>query len=357
MDAESLSHEEGPITARRLRYTIFLMVQPQRLRSQAFASASERRNAERTAAPRRPSFDSPICLRTPIATSRPTEGQFNNAEEVNARLAELISGGRISERAAAWKQDDPKWRAQQLAYDALETDDPAEAVRLVNAALVLDPNCTDAERLMVSILPMDNDSRLRLLRELVSKTEQNIGEDFFTENMGHFWGILETRPYMRARQHLGEFLVQQGRFADAIPVYERIIELNSKDNLGTRFPLLGLYLAHSQTERANRLFEQFPDDERFLAGFAWATYSSGSLAICPGPRCWFPPGRSTPTPSDTSQPEGDSADPPSAFSGDESDMICASRRSPRPGWRTHRFRGGCAPSRPSSLIGTPVICS
>ena len=32
------------------------------------------------------------------------------------------------EMANAWKQEDPKWRAQELAYDALETDDLEEAL-------------------------------------------------------------------------------------------------------------------------------------------------------------------------------------------------------------------------------------
>lgn len=199
------------------------------------------------------------------------EGQeFNSVEEVNARLAELTSGGRIAELAAAWKQDDPKWRAQQLAYDALETDDPVEALRLAHEAQDLDLDSIDAQRLMVSLLPMDDDSRLRLLNEIVSKAETNLGENVFAERLGDFWGVIETRPYMRAKLNLGEVLIEQGRFAEAIPVYERIIELNSKDNLGVRFPLMGLYLADRQTARASCLFEMYPADERYLAGFAWA---------------------------------------------------------------------------------------
>src|SRR5437879_10351350 len=35
------------------------------------------------------------------------EGQnFESLDEANARLADLISGGRLSERANSWKQDD-----------------------------------------------------------------------------------------------------------------------------------------------------------------------------------------------------------------------------------------------------------
>lgn len=199
------------------------------------------------------------------------EGQvFNNADEINARLTEITSGGRIPELAAAWMQDDPKWRAQQLAYDALETEDPAEALRLAHEAQEIDPDCIDAQRLSISLLPMDDDSRLRLLREVVAKAEKNLGEDFFAENMGHFWGVIETRPFMRALQHLAEVHFQQGQFSDATSAYERLMELNPHDNQGIRFPLLGLYLAQNQPERADRLFRRFLDDEKFLASFAWA---------------------------------------------------------------------------------------
>jgi len=129
------------------------------------------------------------------------EGQeFESFDSLNARLAELTRGGRLSEMANAWRQDDPKWRAQELAYDALETDDIEEALRLVHEALKLDPDCTDAQRLMVSLLPMQLDNRLQLMREVVANAERNLGESFFEAHMGRFWGTVSTRPYMRAKQ-------------------------------------------------------------------------------------------------------------------------------------------------------------
>ncbi len=130
-----------------------------------------------------------------------TEGQnFDSYEDLNAKLAELTRSGRLSEAARAWKQDDPKWRVQELAYEAMEADDPLEALRLVNEAQKADPDCTDAQRLMVSLLPMELDNRIQLMREVVDKAERNLGEKVFAETMGHFWGVLSTRPYMRARQ-------------------------------------------------------------------------------------------------------------------------------------------------------------
>ena len=199
------------------------------------------------------------------------EGQeFASDDDHNAKLAELMRGGRLHEKANAWKRDDPKWRAQELAYDALEASDPVEALRLVHEALKLDPDCTEAQHLMVSLAPMDLDSRIRLMRETVDKAERNMGESFIRENTGHFWRTLSTRPYMRAKRELAELLSAAGRLTDAIAVFEQMLELNPDDNLGTRFPLLGLYLATDQPERVNSLIARFPDEERILGSVAWA---------------------------------------------------------------------------------------
>ncbi|MGC9947656.1 MAG: hypothetical protein ABSF64_14930 [Bryobacteraceae bacterium] len=199
------------------------------------------------------------------------EGQeFGSEEELNAKLAELTAGGRLQEKANAWKADDPKWRAQELSYDAQEASDPMEALRLARAALKLDPDCTAAQHVMVSLAPTDLDSRVRLMREIVDQAERNMGETFLRENAGCFWETVSTRPYMRAKRALGESLAAAGRLTDGIAVFEQILELNPGDNLGTRFPLLGLYLATNQPERANSLMARFPDEERILGSMAWA---------------------------------------------------------------------------------------
>ena len=198
------------------------------------------------------------------------EGQeFETMDDLNARLLELIEQGCASETAQASKQNDPKWRAQELAYDAMEAEDPLEALRLAAQALRLDPDCTDALRLKVSLVPTELDTRIQRMREVVEKAERNLGEDFIEEHRGHFWGLLSTRPYMRAMQDLADLLTQADRLDEAIAVYERMLELNPNDNQGVRYALLGLYLATKRTERAAELFERYPGEEDYSAVFAW----------------------------------------------------------------------------------------
>jgi len=198
------------------------------------------------------------------------EGQeFDSIEDLKARLAELIHSAPVYEMARVLKQQDPKWRAQELAYEAMEADDPFEALRLVSEAKKLDPDSTDAERLMVALLPMELDNRIQLMREVVRKAERNFGEKFLEENKGHFWGMLSTRPHMRAMQDLGALLTKADRLDEAIAVYERMLELNPNDNQGVRYALLALYLATRREEGATELLKRYPGEEDYSAVCAW----------------------------------------------------------------------------------------
>jgi len=194
---------------------------------------------------------------------------FASQADLQTKLDELIARGDLSAKAEALNQDDPKWRAQELAYEAMEADDLFEALRLVAEAQKLDPDCTDAQRLMVSLAPMEPESSIKLMRIVVDKAERNLGEAFFAENTGHFWGVFSTRPYMRAIEALGDLLTNADRLEDAIAVYERMLELNPNDNQGVRNRLLGLYLATKQTQAAHGLLSRYADEEKISAVFAW----------------------------------------------------------------------------------------
>lgn len=204
--------------------------------------------------------------------------EFETADDLNARLKELTSSGQLGELANARKQNDPKWRAQELVYEAMDATDPVTTLELVLEALKLDPACTDAQRLMVDIAPMEPENRISLLREVVRKAEEGFGQEFFAKNTGHFWGMLDTRPYMRALQALAEALAGAGRTEEAAQTFERMLALNPNDNQGVRYALLGLYLALKRQDSAAKLLDQFPSEEGFSATFAWGRVMERWLA-------------------------------------------------------------------------------
>ncbi len=74
----------------------------------------------------------------------------------------------------------------------------------------------------------------------------HLGPEFFEENVGHFWGIVETRPYMRARLGLAFTLWGTGERDAAIEQAQDMLRLNPGDNQGVRYPLM-LWLL--ETER------------------------------------------------------------------------------------------------------------
>ena len=196
--------------------------------------------------------------------------RFESIEEANARLAELTRQGRIAEMANAWNRDDPKWRAQELAYDAMETDDFVDALRLAHEAVKLDPNCADAQRLIVSAVPMTAENRVDLMRELLAKVERSMGNDFIGENTGRFWGNVATRPYMRTVHYLGELLAETGDFPGATSIFERMLKLNPTDNQGVRYSLVAFHLAANRPDAACLVMSRYPREETVLGSFAWA---------------------------------------------------------------------------------------
>ena len=195
---------------------------------------------------------------------------FQNIDQINLKMKELTAEGKLEERANALNADNPKWKAQQLAYDALETGDAAEALQLVAKALRLDPDCTDAQRFMVVFSRPTPEQEIKLLIDVISRAEKNFGPEFMEEANGHFWSKIETRPYMRTMQHLAEAYVEYGDRESAVRILERMLELNPGDNQGMRHTLIGSYFAVGNLDGVRRILEAYPGQEKYDALFAWA---------------------------------------------------------------------------------------
>lgn len=157
--------------------------------------------------------------------------------------------------------------AQELAYEAMEAPDPERALQLAERALAINPRCVDALLLVARATSRTTAELIEHVRAAVRAGEEELGKAFFRQNRGHFWGILETRPYMRARALLAELLAKEGRVDEAVAHYEDLLELNPNDNQGLRYALLGHYLALDRLDDAERMFRTYDDDGS--ACFAW----------------------------------------------------------------------------------------
>lgn len=115
------------------------------------------------------------------------------------------------------------------------------------------------------------------MREVVATAERNMGQEFMEKNTGHFWGVVSTRPYMRAKLHLAEMLAQTGEAQESRAVYERMLTLNPRDNQGVRYTLMGLYLESKEGEAAAGLLSRY-EEETVTCSFAWARVMERWLA-------------------------------------------------------------------------------
>lgn len=169
--------------------------------------------------------------------------------------------------------------AQEHAYNAMEAmanEDWDRAQREAMKAITIDPNCVDALTIMSQLGSESRDELIDNLRRTVARGEKALGKKFFKENAGWFWGLLETRPYMRARAQLAGLLLEAGQVDEAIAHFEDMLRLNPGDNQGLRYSLLGCYLATGNAKGAKRIFADYPEEGSAM--FAWARVLGDLLA-------------------------------------------------------------------------------
>jgi tetratricopeptide (TPR) repeat protein len=192
--------------------------------------------------------------------------EFQSIEEANTFLARLAGPG-LKEALKKAPTLSPQQEAQELAYRAMEAPTRTRALPLAQKALAKDPDCVDALVTLAAASAHSVEDLIAGLEKAVEAGERSLGAQYFEENKGHFWGMLETRPYMRARQQLADLLLDAGRVCEAIGHFEALLDLNPNDNQGVRDILLGCYLAGDDLDGARRLLRVY--DEEASAVFAW----------------------------------------------------------------------------------------
>ncbi|MGA7495151.1 MAG: hypothetical protein WBX00_00315, partial [Isosphaeraceae bacterium] len=129
------------------------------------------------------------------------------------------------------REETPLSKAQDLMYKAFDSHDPMKRVELAKKALELSPDCADAYVLLAEQAKRRKEA-LELFEKGVAAGERALGPEAFREHVGHFWGLIETRPYMRAREGLASLLWTAGRRHEAIGHLQDMLRLNPNDNQG-----------------------------------------------------------------------------------------------------------------------------
>lgn len=161
--------------------------------------------------------------------------EFESDEQLDAWLENIVAGQDLKNAPPASALE----VAQSVMYEAWETEDPDRRIELTERALVISPDCADAYNLLGEEDAGSAEEALDFYRRGVSAGERALGATFFKQNAGHFWGMIETRPYMRCRAGLAASLWELKRHDEALGHYHEMLKLNPGDNQGIRYIVLG----------------------------------------------------------------------------------------------------------------------
>jgi tetratricopeptide (TPR) repeat protein len=161
--------------------------------------------------------------------------EFESEADVQKFLSGLI-GNKIPQGSSPLG---PKEQAQDLVFEAYELS-KTKGKQKIELALELDPDCIEAYEYLAGV---ENSPAVALsfFEKGIHIGRRIYGGQFRTEHKGHFWGIYETRPFMRCLSGSAEILYAMGNVAAAAKTLEEMIELNPNDNQGVR-EILMIYL-------------------------------------------------------------------------------------------------------------------
>jgi tetratricopeptide (TPR) repeat protein len=183
---------------------------------------------------------------------------FDSMDEVNDFLSNQLSGKvqKPSRKRAVSKKD----QAQELLYSACDEPDSKKRIQMAKAALELYPDSADAYNILAMHSAVSLKETAYFYKQGMLAGERDLGEAFFKENKGYFWGFVPTRPYMRAKKGYAETCSQMENNSEAIKHYNELLALNPNDNQGVRELLLNAYLELEEWNNGAALIKKYEDD-------------------------------------------------------------------------------------------------
>jgi len=170
--------------------------------------------------------------------SRLLQGQeFKSKKELKAYLDGIVKGKKMP---AAPPKSAVQF-AQDIMYEAWDTENKEERLKLTKEALSVSPDCADAYNLLAEEDAKTLEEAMKLYQKGMEAGRRALGEKIFKENNGHFWGYTPSRPYMRSRFGFMECLWVSGEYDEALGHAREILKLNTSDNQGIRY-ILAAYL-------------------------------------------------------------------------------------------------------------------
>ncbi len=144
-----------------------------------------------------------------------------------------------------------------------------QQIKLARRAIATWPDCADAHVLLAMEMP-DLGRAHALASQGVRAGERALGPEAFRDHVGHFWSILETRPYMRALQLRAELAADLEWADEAIADWGELLRLDPGDHLGVRESLAPYLLECGRDGAAAELLDRYAADESAMLSFSRA---------------------------------------------------------------------------------------
>ncbi len=196
---------------------------------------------------------------------------FKSTDELNDFISNL-KGQNLDDLP---EKTDKKDRSKDLVFEAYEQT-VTKGKKLVKQALELDPDNADAYNYLASI-EKDIDKAIEQYEKAIKAGEKTLGKKFFKEEKGYFWGMVETRPYMRAKAGLAGCLYAKKEVDKTTEIYEEMLELNPDDNQGIRYLLSTLLLGKDDLTKFELFIKNGEDEDCAVWNYNNALYSFKKL--------------------------------------------------------------------------------
>ena len=182
-----------------------------------------------------------------------------NIDEANEKIKEFIEKYNNGEMEY---KNTPLDDAYEILEEAQYAANEKAAIKLAKKAYEMSPECFDAI-LFQCDLETNAKKRMKLLNEGLEFEKNRLTKQkyFNKENIGIFYGIFETRPYIRGLVIKAEYLLEEGKLRQAANICKEVLTLNENDNLGARYLLMSIYATLEEEKDMLDLYKKYPEED------------------------------------------------------------------------------------------------
>jgi len=105
---------------------------------------------------------------------------------------------------------------------------------------------------------------IKQLDEVINVLEHSMGKAYFEQNTGFFWGLLETRSYMRLKARRAQLNFEHGAVDNAISDLQELLLLNPNDNQANRYPLANYFVLTKRWHDLEQLLKDYEEQSLFM---------------------------------------------------------------------------------------------